>query len=68
MLDIRADEGVALPHLVGVGLGEGLARLAGGLLVGLEQLELVDQAAKSIGSDPGAGEYAFFDADAVEQR
>jgi hypothetical protein len=55
VLNIRADEGVGLPHFIGVGFGESQAQLVGTVRVGLEHFVLFDQAAKGVGRDLGAG-------------
>ena len=38
VLNIRANEGVGLPHFIGVGFGEGQTQLVGTVRVGLEQV------------------------------
>ncbi len=67
MLDIGTDQSVRLPHLVGMGFGKSHSDLVGGLIVGLEELVLIDSAAKSVGSDLGSGEDALLNAEAVDQ-
>jgi hypothetical protein len=64
--DVGAVEGVGLPELVGVGLGEGLAVAALAVAFGFEQLEAFDEAGEGGGRDLGAVEQALFDAEAVE--
>jgi len=46
-----ADEGVALPHIVGVGLGEGSTFFAGDFGIGLEQFEALDVATEGVFGD-----------------
>src|SRR5580658_9166424 len=66
-LNIRAVEGVGLPHVVGMGLGERQAHFVGALHIGLEQFILFDNAPEGGGRDLGTGQQTFLNAQAVEQ-
>lgn len=59
-------EGVALPHVVGVGLGEGETGLGALLTGGLEQIEAHDDAAEGVGGDLRTLEQAALDAGAID--
>jgi hypothetical protein len=58
-------QGVALPHVVGVCLGEGEAGFGAGVTDGFEQIEAVDDAAEGIGRYLRALEQALLDAGAI---
>jgi len=65
-LNMRPVERVGLPHLVGVGLGEGQPDFVGRLGVGLEQFKFPDQPVKSGAGDLRALKLPLFNAEAVK--
>jgi len=67
-LDIRAVEGVGLPHFIGVGLGKGQPVSISRVGLRLEHFILVDQAVEGGAGNLGAGQQALLDAQAIEQR
>ena len=67
-LEIGAEQGVALPHVVGMRLGKGQTTLVGALIFGLEEIVLFDDAAEGIGSDLRSCEPTFFQAEAIDGR
>lgn len=67
-LEVRPKEGVALPHVIGVRLGESQAMLVGALIIGLKHLVLFDNASESIGSDLRTSEPAFFQTKSINGR
>jgi hypothetical protein len=68
VLEVRPDQGVGLPHVVGVRFGESQAEFVRALRVGLEQFILLDDPAKGVGSNLRAGQAAGLDAQPIEQR
>lgn len=67
VLDVRAVEGVGLPKLVGVRLGESEPVLALAVAIGLEQFEAFDQPGKRVRRHLRADQDTLFDAQPVEQ-
>ena len=66
VLEARAIEGIGLPHLVGVGFGEGQALFVLGLGLGFEHVELLDDAGEGVGGHLGACEQPLLDAEAIK--
>ena len=54
-LDVRAVEGVGLPHFIGVGFGKSQALFVFRLGLGLEHVELFDDAARRCWEPPASG-------------
>src|SRR5208282_4085532 len=67
-LEVRAVERVGLPHLIGVGFGEGQAVFARAVAVGLEHFVLADQAVEGGAGHLGTVQKPLLDAQAVEDR